>query len=207
MAAFGRLSRERQITYAKISHRLLQTNSRNYSFYGTSAVCLICESADETFAHMLVCEYGSSHSKAEVLKGIKTPERVRTTILHGLEQWTRNQQEGRTTQSLPAGLDKGDHVELEEAYLGKTYEIGWEPFLLGRVHSKWGEVMQKDKSEHEVKVWLCDLVRANMEYRTWLVLRGNSRNCVSVFGRNTKRMRTINLVYQELDNDATDESG
>jgi len=165
MAAFGRLSRERQITYAKISHTLLQTNSRNYSFYGTSAVCLICESADETFAHMLVCEYGSSHSKedlfkvySEVLKGIKTPERVRTTILHGLEQWTRNQQEGRTTQSLPAGLDKGDHVALEEAYLGQTYENGWEPFLRGRVHSKWGEVMQKDKSEHEVKVLLCDLV-------------------------------------------------
>jgi hypothetical protein len=53
--AFKKLSRPRQISYVKLSHRLWQTNARNSRFYGSSAACSCCKTSDETIAHVLTC--------------------------------------------------------------------------------------------------------------------------------------------------------
>jgi hypothetical protein len=52
---FAKLSRARQVTYAKKSHRLVQTNARNYRFYGTDSSCPCCGNQEETLSHIFIC--------------------------------------------------------------------------------------------------------------------------------------------------------
>lgn len=148
---FRKMSRTRQITWAKLSHRLLQTNSQNARFYGAEPSCPCCNKVEETYSHMLTC--GSEVMTAErdrllevyceVLADIGTPPKITSMLLQGLQSWCRTQQENLVVQVMG---EQGTLVDKAcwEAYFEQTYVIGWEQFLRGRVSKQWGKVVSAD---------------------------------------------------------------
>jgi len=107
--AFKQLHRTRQISYTKISHKLLQTNSQNAKFYAAESWCPCCQKESETFSHMLTCTATAVARERliatynVILKDIGTPAEIASAILKGLHTWSRNQQQNLKTQILGEG--------------------------------------------------------------------------------------------------------
>jgi hypothetical protein len=95
--AFKKLSRPRQISYVKISHRLWQTNAKNFRFYGSSATCPCCKISDETFAHVLTCPLPAVVEARQdllatyrtALQDCGTPDTLIEAVIHGITSWTQ----------------------------------------------------------------------------------------------------------------------
>jgi hypothetical protein len=68
--AFRKLPRTRQIMYSKLTNRLLQTNSRNQRFYGTTGQRPGCGHPEEALAHDFTCPSEESSKAREESLGL-----------------------------------------------------------------------------------------------------------------------------------------
>jgi hypothetical protein len=55
--ALRTLPHAHQISIAKLSHQLWQTNVRNHRFYQQSDKCPLCQTVSETWTHVLSCDH------------------------------------------------------------------------------------------------------------------------------------------------------
>jgi len=171
--AFRRLSRPRQITYAKLTHCLLQTNSRNHMYYGTTPLCPGCNTHEETLQHVWSCDFPATVAAREAmfdtykttLQDFPTPPQLIEVIVHGIQQWILLQNGGIQRQIAPT-IANISLSAVTAAYTEQTTKIRWDAFLRGRVSLAWGsayKVYFKDATDAEIQQWLSDLVRANMD--------------------------------------------
>jgi len=171
--AFKKVSRVRRITYTKLTHQLLQTNSRNHRFYGSSATCPSCKQSKETLAHVFSCpSEESTAARAESLvtyeaslADIGTHEAIIKLFIQGLSDWCLRQQGKLNKQEVPHS-DDPSHKTIAAIYEEQTKLIGWEPFLRGRVSSSWGRVYSiyyPTAGTHEIETWLSDVIRTNWD--------------------------------------------
>jgi len=170
--AFKAISCPKQVSYSKLAHKLLQTNSRNHRFYGTLILCPCCNVEDETLAHVFSCGYPEiAEARAEQLSIYQaslqdccTPEIITETLIHGITTWCSVDQGVTCRQIPPPALES---AFLVSAYRIQTSRIGWEAFLRGRVASAWGEAYKSiypTATIVEVQRWLSDLVRTNLDF-------------------------------------------
>ncbi len=143
--AFCRLSRPRQITYTKLTHCLLQTNSRNHMYYGTTPICPGCNTHEETLQHVWSCDLPATVVAREALfdtykitlQDFPTPPQLIEVIVHGLQQWIQLQNGGIQRQIAPT-ITNISLSAVTAAYTEQTTKIRWDAFLRGRVSLAWG---------------------------------------------------------------------
>jgi len=171
--AFQKLSRPRQLSYAKLSHCLLQTNHQNYRYYGTSSLCPGCKLHDETRQHVWSCpspiialeRQDLLETYRATLEEFPTPNRLIDVIMHGINSWILVQQGNLRRQIAPTIADIR-MSPVTAAYVEQTSRIGWDAFLRGRVGRAWGKAYAsffQDADVGEQERWLADLIRANLD--------------------------------------------
>jgi len=171
--AFRKLSRPRQITYTKLTHCLLQTNSRNHMYYGTTPLCPGCNTHEETLQHVWSCDFPATVAARDAmldiykttLRDFPTPPQLIEVIVHGIQQWIQLQNGGIQRQIAPT-ITNISLSAVTAAYTEQTTKIRWDAFLRGRISLAWGsayKVYFKDATDTEIQQWLSDLVRANMD--------------------------------------------
>jgi hypothetical protein len=180
---FTKLNQMQHVTYTKISHKLLQTNSRNRRFYGTDGKCACCNTYEETFTHVLTCSpvRPSTHRKAvlqilpETLLDIGKQEELAEAIIHGIKSW------GDSHPASP--FDNANNItttskrnSLQEVLKEQTKLIGWEAFHRGCIRLKWGVALRDlgDTPDASVNLWMSDLIRAMLDYmkNIWVFVNG-----------------------------------
>jgi hypothetical protein len=172
--AFNKLSRPHQISYVKLSHCLVQTNSQNHRYYGTSALCTGCKLHEELLKHVWSCPSSdiAQERKALVeiykatLEDFVTPPRLIDTLLHGVKSWILVQQGNLRRQIAPTEVEI-QYSAVTAAYTEQTTRISREAFLRGRVGLAWGTAYRAffpDANEGEILNWLSDLIRANRPF-------------------------------------------
>jgi len=171
--AFSRLSRPCQITYAKLTHCLLQTNRRNHLYYRTTPLCPGCNTQEETLQHVWSCDFPATVAAREALfntyhttlQDFPTPPQLIEVIVHGIWQWILLQNGGIRRQIAPTIADISLSA-VTTAYTEQTTRIRWDAFLRSRVSLAWGaayKVYFTDATDAEIQQWLSDLVRANLD--------------------------------------------
>ncbi len=204
--AFRKLPRTRQIMYSKLTNRLLQTNSRNQRFYGTTGQCPGCGHPEETLAHDFTCPSEES-SKAreeslglyrESLENLAAPEAIIHHIMHGLTTWSKVEQVLLKKQIAPS-IDGITAPPLTQAYNEQTRKIGWEAFLRGCIGLSWGEAYKAhytDGNEEEAQCWLGDLIRATLDLSISLWYRQNGM----IYGINytEARNKELQMLHQKV---------
>jgi hypothetical protein len=204
--AFQKLSRPRQISYVKLSHRLWQTNARNSRFYGSSAICPCCTASEETFAHVLTCPFPAIVDARQdllatyrtTLQDCGTPDILIEAVLHGITSWTQIEQ--RTIhRHAPPNLQDSSTTLI--AYKEQTKPIGWEAFLRGRVVLSWGKAYLTffpDATDQEVEGWLSDLIRTNLDFSLslWKLRNG----VVHGFDQEASRVKEKHKLQQQVTN-------
>jgi hypothetical protein len=171
--AFKRLSRPRQITYAKLTHSLLQTNSRNHLYYNSTPLCPGCKIQEETIQHVWSCHFPATVlARQELLDTYKTtlsefptPPQLIDVILHGIQQWMLIQNGDVRRQIAPTAADISLSAVMA-AYTEQTTRIRWDAFLRGRVSLAWGPAYRayfRDAMDEQIQIWLSDLIRANLD--------------------------------------------
>jgi hypothetical protein len=86
--AFQRLTRNRQITTAKLVHNLANTNRQNFLYYQMSPNCPGCRLVEETFEHVLQCTCSQTAEFRQTQlseRRINTPTSVIDAIMHGFQ--------------------------------------------------------------------------------------------------------------------------
>jgi hypothetical protein len=86
--AFRRLTRNRQITTAKLVHNLANTNRQNFLYYQMSPNCPGCRLVEETFEHVLQCTCSQTAEFRQTQlseRRINTPTSVIDAIMHGFQ--------------------------------------------------------------------------------------------------------------------------
>lgn len=171
--AFRKVGRARQISYYKLSNKLLQTNSRNFLYYGTNKNCPCCNVHEETMAHVVACPSSLTieaketllETYSESLENVGTPTPVLHLFIHGIQTWCRLQQGYMSRQLAPTTHDiTKSHLTL--AYTEQSSPIGWEAFLRGRVSKNWGSAYRgtfPTASEQEIETWLGNVIKINMD--------------------------------------------
>jgi hypothetical protein len=171
--AFQKLSRPHQLSYAKLSHCLLQTNHQNYRYYGTSTLCPGCKLHDETCQHVWSCpspiialeRQDLLETYRATLEEFPTPNQLIDVIMHGIHSWILVQQGNLRRQIAPTIADI-QMTPVTAAYTEQTSRIGWDAFLRGRVGLAWGKAYAsffQDADAGEQERWLSDLIRANLD--------------------------------------------
>jgi hypothetical protein len=172
---FVKHSRPRQLTYANVSHHLLQTNYRNHRFYRTFKLCDCCGKEEESFSHILLCASVAVATNRnellvtldESLQDFGTPDTIKNCMLHGVQSWIAIQQGVAKMQRSPtAGQVSKEAATLADAYYEQTYEIGWESFQRRRLSLKWGAalLLYGDYPSEAVELWLSDTIRSVLDY-------------------------------------------
>jgi len=203
--AFSKLPRVRRISYSKLTHKLLQTNSRNNLFYGSTAVCPCCNNQEETQQHIISCpspqmekaraHYIDIYKKS--LEDVGTPAKLIQAFTQGIREWIINQ---TTTRQFPSSTSlflDGKHP-LQAAYLEQTNPIGWDQFLRGRLSRRWGDAYGEqfpDSTKAEQLLWLSDVVRINMDF---YLAMWESRNAV-VHGQDQDEVRRKQLHQLKME--------
>jgi len=170
--AMEKVPRVRTITYAKLANGLLQTNSHNNRFYGSTSTCPHCNKCEETLMHVFTCMAPEVLEEREELLRIHartlsdcgTPSEIVEWFHQGLQQWGRLSN-GLVGRQIPPTADISKQV-LTVAYVDQTRVMGWEPFLRGRISNKWAGAYRAfylDASDHEVTAWMSDVIRANLD--------------------------------------------
>jgi hypothetical protein len=129
--AFKKAKRVRRITYTKLTHRFLQTNSRNHLFYGSSATCPSCKQNKETLAHVFSCpseEFTAPRTELMVtckasLADIGMHEAIIKLFSQGLSDWCHRQQGKLYQQEVPP-LDDTLHKTIAAIYEEQIKLIG-----------------------------------------------------------------------------------
>jgi hypothetical protein len=171
--AFKKLSRPRQISYVKLSHRLWQTNARNFRFDGSSATCPCCKTSEETFAHVFTCPFPAILDARQdflatyrtTLQDCGTPDILIEAAIPGITSWTQTEQRTIHRHAPPPNLQ--DNSTTLIAYQEQTKPIGWEAFLCGRVVLSWGKaylIFFPDATDQEIEGWMSDLIRTNLDF-------------------------------------------
>jgi hypothetical protein len=123
--AFSTFSRCQCISICKLSHKLLNTNTQNYKYYGTSALCPCCQEDLESIDHMLSCtlvatkEYRASQLSELKNKmiNIGTPEDLTMSMLHGIEHWEISNCDPSFCQKAPTyGSVQPTDILISQAY-------------------------------------------------------------------------------------------
>ncbi len=148
--AFRSLSRVKQISISKLSHKLLNTNHLNQKFYGLSGACSCCEKHIETFSHMLTCSnnHFTPHYKDSLdnlqsaLCKAGSPVQITMAIIHGISKWCSRQLDTTTQQKSPTiGTLNPLDIIITQAYTEQTTIIGWDNLLRGRLSVLWDKAV------------------------------------------------------------------
>lgn len=115
--AFSRLSRCRQISIAKLSHGLWNTNHQNFKYYRASSTCPCCRDDIETLPHVYTClqEEVEQHRNQQLatlqddLETIDTPKLLRDVIIQGIKRWVEVEV-GLQTHKLYRSLHQSDQI-------------------------------------------------------------------------------------------------
>jgi hypothetical protein len=130
--AFRCLPRYSQHSMAKLIHGLVNTNHQNRLYYGTSPMCSICQSEEETLLHVFTCPHQMAvthHHKCLTdfrndLVNAGTPDPIIQAVYHGFTQWTLKP-DSIDIRSLTAGSLWGPDAVLTTAFLEQVQHIGW----------------------------------------------------------------------------------
>jgi ribonuclease HI len=173
--AFRSLPRGKQISYSKIANGIINVNTQNSRFYGTSAACPCCQLHQETITHLLTCENEASASHREKAKTIlfqqlakiRTPPRLCQILRQGLDQWEASTKDtGITMRASTSGSVHPVDIALTQAYRSQSYEIGWEHLFRGRISSHWSKaygMSQTNKQLNQV-AWASKLIIYLLEF-------------------------------------------
>ncbi len=173
--AFNHLQKGEQISFSKLTHGLLNTNSQNSKFYGKSGLCPCCSIHHETITHMLTCPntdavtYRNSMWQMLLtkLKALDTHRSILDCFEYGLSNWT-----GNHTSDMHAptrGSVKPLDTLLTQAFNDQC-DIGWEQFLRGRISIYWrrayGQSFQNSRhpGRHTDKAWSSALIKLLLMY-------------------------------------------
>jgi hypothetical protein len=148
--AFSRLTKSRQMSIAKISHGLLNTNYQNHKYYGTSSMCPCCWDDIETLQHVFSCQHEevSTHRTEQLhhlqhnLTTIQTPHLISAAIIHGISSWM--EKEVGLIDSLHCTLSHSvvpAHMIITQAYNAQS-QIGWDQLLRGRISKLWSQAAE-----------------------------------------------------------------
>jgi hypothetical protein len=140
-----------RISICKLTNGLWNTNSQNQRYYGTLDACPFCTSK-ETVAHVYSCP--SQKCIQHCLEALKdfhlqltksnTAPAILNTITYGLQQWVGTQMEDSPEISAPTIGRLGTlDVLLTKAFTDQTRDIGWLPFLQGKLSKYWKAAHQK----------------------------------------------------------------
>jgi hypothetical protein len=144
--AFKNISRCRQNSISKLSHKLFNTNYQNNQYYGHEGKCPCCDEQIETFQHMLSCPSNlSTPHHQNQLEQLQTrllkagaPDAIASAIIHGISQWSLCQSGSITQQRSPyIGSLKPIEIAITQAYADQTSPIGWDNLLRGRLSNLW----------------------------------------------------------------------
>jgi len=184
--AFRRLTRFQRISTTKMVHNLMNTNRQNSLLYGTSNSCPGCAAQEETFEHVIRCQFGlttiariDSLSQLEnKLKHIGTPLPVIQVIMGGFKDWLdphfpagARSRPGTFGSILPAD------VLLTQAYSDQYHTIGWYQFCLGRISKLWHRAVQAylpRTQKHQPLPWGSNLVTALWQFTKSLWMHRNN---------------------------------
>lgn len=215
--AFSTFSRCQRISISKLSHKLLNTNSQNNKYYGTSALCPCCQMEPESFNHMLSCSSDAPKayrtSQLQELKSkltqIGTPEDITISILHGIENWEISMYETSFCQRAPTcGSVRPTDILITQAYTEQRH-IGWDSFLRGRITKLWNKAYQhvytKANNTTSSTSWSSKLIKVILDYSFSLweyrngVLHGHTieENEAKESEKISSQIRTAYMKYQE----------
>jgi hypothetical protein len=150
-SAFRCLTRDKQISTAKLIHQLNNTNRQNHLYYNTSATCPCCQEHEETCEHVLTCLADDVHSHREEatqelatsLTKLATPSPVVEAILHGTRAWINyDPHHPRHIRAPVAGSLRAADVLLTSAFHEQFHTIGWFHLFLGRISTKWDDAVR-----------------------------------------------------------------
>lgn len=140
--AFQSISKCRNISLAKISHKLLNTNYQNKKFYGQPDICPCCNEEVESFPHMFSCPSDSmSNHRISCLEQLEddlnkicTPKIITHAIIHGITQWT-DRQNGPLALQKPPTFESIQPVNvlISQAYHEQTKSLRWDNLLRRRL--------------------------------------------------------------------------
>jgi hypothetical protein len=147
--AFSRLSRQQQISTAKLVHNLANTNRQNHLLYNKPSTCPCCNTDEETFEHVLRChsESANTHRTQAIdelvasLNKLNTPSTVIDAILHGITSWLEFPNGDQRIRAPTVGSLKAADVILTAAFQEQYHTIGWFQLHLGRLSNKWEQAL------------------------------------------------------------------
>jgi len=174
----------KQITYSKLSNKLLNTNAQNNRYFGKTDKCPCCHASTETITHMLTCPSPEVATfrlqQQEILWSnltlLNTPTMLLDAIKFGIITLGVN-----PTARLPPALE----CLSEEAFQHQT-SLGWEAFHRGRISSKWQLAYSGDSetSKQSLK-WAGQVVQLLLHYtqQLWIF------RCSVVHGQTNEETR------------------
>ncbi len=215
--AFSHLTRCRQISIAKLSHSLLNTNHQNHKYYGTSLTCPCCWDDIETLRHVFICqqEEVAAHRKEQLqrliddLNTIKTPILLNTTIIQGISSWIDQELGLLDSPRCPFSHSVvPSHMILTQAYQDQS-QIGWDQLLRGRISTLWSEAANFINLKNGFQpdtTWAYYLIASLLTYSASLwkfrcgVLHGHTQE-ESLQKQLGKLHQQVTQAYQEYEND------
>jgi hypothetical protein len=110
--AYKHIMRNQQISIVKLIHNLANTNRQNQLFYGTSNLCPGYQSLEETFKHVLKCNFHTTTKHCdECLKAFETnltkismPVPIVHTILHEFSTWLNSEPSSSSRAQMAGSL-------------------------------------------------------------------------------------------------------
>jgi hypothetical protein len=199
--AFSKLSRTRQVSYSKLTHRLLQTNSRNKLFYGTTATCPCCNQQEETIAHVFACPSQATPSARDELL-VKYKDSLQDAgspdDIHGISAWIR-MHNGTLLRQVAPTVGNITKALATAAYVEQTRLIGWEAFLHGRISKSWVAVYKTyfpTADGAETTTWMSDVIRVNWDFA--LAMWHHKNGIVHGIDEVASRNKILLKLHQEV---------
>jgi hypothetical protein len=204
--AFSKLPRTRQVSYSKLTHRLLQTNSRNKLFYGTTATCPCCNQQEETIAHVFACpsqDTTSARDKLLVkykdsLQDAGSPDELIDLFIHGILAWIR-MHNGTLLRQVAPTVGNITKALATAAYVEQTRLIGWEAFLHGRISQSWAAVYKTHfptADRVETTTWMSNVIRVNWDFA--LAMWHHRNEIVHGIDEAASRNKILLQLHQEV---------
>lgn len=145
--SMNRLSRVKRLTYCKLMHGILNTNSQNKWFYKQSDLCPCCQVLPETFHHVFTCPHleVARHRATQqdllwkAMLAIRTPPQtldyLKRGILTGFPLDSSLRDDVSTLSSSSASqMSNLDYQSiLRDAFNQQSRELGWDQILRGRL--------------------------------------------------------------------------
>jgi hypothetical protein len=161
--AFLRAWSCRRVTYTKLAHKLLPTNTHNKKLYGKSDLCPCCAAQPETLLHVLTCHADQAKTFRltqqrilwKHLELIDTPDEILQAIQSGILHLEGS---NLTPRQFSAPVTAAYRAQIL---------LGWEPFLRGRISSSWRTVFSGEDAVANPKQgqkWAGQLVGHLMNY-------------------------------------------